>query len=305
VTGVISSVAGASKILRLSQEQMVEAINLAIAPNISLLQTRAGELSMWKCCAFANAAKNAVFASLLAKEGMTGPRPIFEGRHGFFHAISGPFELEEWGGKGNPFRIMNVSIKRYPLGQHAQTAVDAALKVRSKISRADEIAGVRVGTFKVGKTVMGEEPEKWRPQTRETADHSIPYAVGAALFVGGPVEIRHFSSEYLHHPDLLSLIQKIKVEESEECNNLFPAISANRVTVITKTGQTFSEMVQYHRGHYMNPLTDTEIEQKFNSLTQDLLRPSRRENLLRLLWNLEQVADVHEIMELLKVQVKG
>jgi len=301
VTGVISSVVGASKILGLSQEQMVEAINLAIAPNICLLQTRAGELSMWKCCAFANAAKNAVFASLLAKEGMTGPRPIFEGRHGFFHAISGPFELEELGGRDKPFRIMNVSIKRYPFGQHGQTAVDAALKVRSKMSSGDEIASVRIGTFKVGKIVMGEEPEKWRPRTRETADHSIPYVVGVALFINGPVEVRHFSDEYLHHPDLLNLIQKIKVEESEECNNLFPAVSANRVTVITKSGQTLSEMVQYHHGHYKNPLTDAEIEQKFNSLTQDLLSASQRERLLRVLWNIEQVGDVHEIMELLRV----
>ncbi len=77
VNGVISCAMGASKILGLSQAEMVQAINLALAPNISLGQTRVGEVSMWKGAAMANAARNAVFATLLAREGMTGPSPVF------------------------------------------------------------------------------------------------------------------------------------------------------------------------------------------------------------------------------------
>lgn len=299
VTGVISSVMGASKILGLTREQMVEAINLAIAPNMSLLQTRAGELSMWKCCAFANAARNAVFATLLAKQGMTGPSPVFEGRYGFFNAITGPFQLEEFGGKGRPFRIMNVSIKRYPCGQHAQTAIDAALKVRSKVSTSDDIAEVRVGTFTAGKTVMAGDAEKWHPKTRETADHSIPYVVGVALLENGPLEVRHFADEYLHNADFLRLIQKIKVDETEECNRLSPGASANRVELTTTSGKKYSELVQYHRGHHRNPLTDQEIEQKFDSLARDFMSPSRREELPGLLWKLEEVRDITEVMQLL------
>ena len=269
VTVTISCVMGAAKVLGLSQEQMIEALNLVIAPNLSLQQTRAGELSMWKGCASANAARNAVFAALLAKEGMTGPSPIFEGKFGFFRAVTGPFQLDEFGGNGRPFRIMDVSIKRYPCGQHAQTVIDAAVKVRSKISNVDEIAEIKVGTFTAGKTRMANDDEKWHPRTRETADHSIPYVVGVTLMYG-PLEIKHFADEYLQNSDLLDLIQKIKVEETKECNDLYPGASANRVEIITKSGQTFSEFVKYHRGHHQNPLTDEEIEQKFHSLTKDL-----------------------------------
>ena len=103
VTGVISCVMGASKILGLSQQQMVQAVNLAIAANLSLGQTRVGELSMWKGCAMANAGRNAVFAALLAKEGLTGPDAVFEGRYGFFKVVTGPFQLEEFGGKADLF----------------------------------------------------------------------------------------------------------------------------------------------------------------------------------------------------------
>jgi 2-methylcitrate dehydratase len=301
VTGIISSVMGASKILDLSQQQMVEAINLAIAPNVSLGQTRVGEVSMWKGCAFANAARNAVFAGLLAKEGMTGPSPIFEGRRGFFKAVTGaPFQLEEFGGNGNPFRIMDVKIKRYPCGQHAQTAIDAAIELRTKISDVNEIAEINIGTFTDGKNIMAGDAEKWRPQTRESADHSIPYVVAVALMYGS-LEVMHFADGYLHNPDLLDLMQKIKVEESAECNNLWPDASANRVEIITKSGEKISEVVKYHRGHYKNPLTEEEIEQKFHSLTGELLTLDQRKGLLSILWNFEQVEDVSEIMALLEI----
>ena len=83
VFGVIASAVGVSRIFDLSQRQTTESINLATAPNISLRQTRVGEVSVWKGCAMANAARNAVFAILLAREGMAGPSPIFEGRYGF------------------------------------------------------------------------------------------------------------------------------------------------------------------------------------------------------------------------------
>lgn len=300
VTVSISCVMGASKVLGLSQEQMMEVLNLAIVPNISLQQTRAGELSMWKGCASANAARNAVFAALLAKEGMTGPSPVFEGKFGFFRAVTGPFRLDEFGGKGRPFRITDVSMKRYPCGQHAQTVIDAAVNVRSKISNVDEIAEVKVGTFTAGKTRMADDEEKWHPKTRETADHSIPYVVGVALMYG-PLEIGHFADQYLKDTDLLDLIQKISVEETKECNDLYPGASANRVEIITRSGEKFSEFVRYHRGHHRNPPTDEEIEQKFHSLTKDLLSPAKREQLLSLLWTLEQVDDIGKIMELLKI----
>lgn len=300
VTGVISCVMGASKILGLSQPQMAQAVNLAVVANLSLGQTRVGELSMWKGCAMANAGRNAVFAALLAKEGLTGPGAVFEGRYGFFKVVTGPFQLEEFGGNNRPFRIMDATIKRYPCGQFSQTAVDAAVKLRSKIPAVDDIAEIKIGTFSYGKTVMGGDAEKWHPQTRESADHSLPYVVGVAL-THGSVDRKHFGNEYLQDQNLLNLIGKIEVEETEECNHLYPDASASRVEVIFKSGKTISEFVQYHLGHHRNFLNDGEVEEKFHSLTRDLLTPAQRKKLLMLLWDLEHVEDVHSIMEWLRI----
>src|SRR5438445_296934 len=84
------------------------AIAMAGVANTALRQTRSGELSMWKGCAFANAARNGVFAALLAAEGLTGPAPIFEGDLGFMKLLTGPFELPRLGGEnGQAFMITN------------------------------------------------------------------------------------------------------------------------------------------------------------------------------------------------------
>lgn len=303
ITGVISAVAAASRLLGLSQKQTIQAINLAVAPNIALGQTRVGQVSMWKGCALANAGRNAVFAALLAREGMTGPGPIFEGRSGFFKALGGRFSLEKFGGNGRSFRIMDVMIKRHPCGAVSQTAIDAAIKLRANLSGINEIVAVNVGTFRFGKIAMANDEAKWHPRTRESADHSLPYVVAVAL-KNGSVELENFNEARLDDPEILELIKKIEVEESEECNNLYPSSYANRVTVITRSGKKISEMVRYHRGHPKNPLTDDEIDQKFHSLGKNFLPPSKRTDVLSFIRNLEAVDDIGGMFELITTDDK-
>ena len=132
--GAISSALAACKLLRLGAEQTAHAIGLAAVANVALRQTRAGELSMWKGCAFANAARNGVFAALLAAEGMTGPTPIFEGVLGFMKQLTDPFELPVLGGQDTPFLITQSHIKFWPAEYHSQSAIDAALELRREIS---------------------------------------------------------------------------------------------------------------------------------------------------------------------------
>ena len=91
--GPFSTALAAAKVMKLSDAQTLQAINLAGVANIALRQTRVGNLSMWKACAFSNAARNGVFAAMLARRGMTGPSPIFEGEKGFMKLVSGPFTL--------------------------------------------------------------------------------------------------------------------------------------------------------------------------------------------------------------------
>ncbi len=170
----------ASRLLGLSVEQTVHAVGIAGVAHNAMRQTRAGTLSEWKACAFANAARNGVFAALLAEKGLSGPSPIFEGVFGFWKLLSGEFTLAPFGGGGQPFKILDTHIKFFPVEYHAQSGVDAALKLREKLvgnglcAVPDDIAEINVQTFDACVDIIAGEPEKWNPTTRETADHSLP-----------------------------------------------------------------------------------------------------------------------------------
>ncbi|MGE5523768.1 MAG: MmgE/PrpD family protein, partial [Rhodospirillaceae bacterium] len=180
--GCMASTAAAARLMGLQGPQLQHAFNLAIAPNVALYQTRIGHVSMWKGCAYANASRNAVFAAMLAARGMTGPSPIFEGVGGYFKAVTRkPFELAALGGRGGSYKIMECSIKRFPLGQYSQTVVEAALELRHRIAGPQDVAEIRIETVTTAVRLMAGDRDKWHPETRETADHSMPYTVAVAL----------------------------------------------------------------------------------------------------------------------------
>src|SRR5437868_1860310 len=131
--GAISAALAACKLMKLDVTKTTHAVGLAGVCNTALRQTRSGELSMWKGCAFANAARNAVFAAELAAEGLTGPAPIFEGDLGFMKLLTGPFQVGQLGGGDRPFMISGTYIKFWPAEYHSQSAIDAALQLRQEV----------------------------------------------------------------------------------------------------------------------------------------------------------------------------
>jgi 2-methylcitrate dehydratase len=299
--GVMASTAAAAKAMGLPAEQTYQALNLSIAANNALYQTRIGDVSLWKGCAFANASRNAVFAVQLAAKGLTGPSPVFEGPGGFFAAVSGePFALEPFGGQGRRFKILDCTIKRFPLGLYSQTVVEAALQVRQQLTRVEEIQEVHIKTLQTAVNIMAGDAEKWHPTNRETADHSMPYTAAVALMYG-TVEARHFGPEHWRDPRLLELVQKVKVSVSEEANRRAPEAMLSCIEVVTTTGQRLSAEVAFHRGHYKNPMSDQEIEAKFRTLAQDLLTDRKIDAILDRLWNVEQVADIGEVIRLVRI----
>ena len=294
--GCVASILGAARGLGLSEAHTTQAINLGVAANLALYQTRIGEVSEWKGCAFANASRNAVFAVTLAGRGLSGPAPVFEGPGGYFTAVSrGPFRLEEFGGPGRPFKIMECSIKRYPLGQYSQTVAEAALQVRAQLPNPADIAEVNVSTLQTAVNIMAGDPQKWAPANRETADHSMPYTAAVALLYG-EVDRRHFGPQFLSDPELLALVGKMNVGVSEEANRRAPDAMLCDLEVVTGAGERYRSQVAYHKGHHKNPLSDSEVEAKFRSLAEGVIRQDRVEALLGRLWRLEEVKNVAEII---------
>ncbi|MDB5863563.1 MAG: hypothetical protein JWO70_1369 [Betaproteobacteria bacterium] len=299
--GGMSAVLGAARLMGLSRQQITEALNLTVAANVALYQTRIGNVSMWKGCAYANASRNALFAVQLAQRGMSGPSPVFEGRGGYFLAVTRkPFELAPFGGDGVPFKIMECLNKRYPLGQYAQSVVQAALEARERVGDAGNIAEVHIQTLETAVLMMAGDPDKWRPHNRETADHSMPYTAALALKYGS-IEHEHFDDPYLHDPELLDLVSRIKCTVSEEANAREPEAMLCDLEVVLKNGRREKIRVEYHRGHAKNPMSDSELEEKFRSLAGDLLPRARVDALLEQIWTLDEASDVRSLIAATKL----
>ncbi|MGE3315547.1 MAG: MmgE/PrpD family protein [Planctomycetaceae bacterium] len=297
--GAFSTAAASAKLLGLDARGITQALNLAGTPNITLRQTRAGELSEWKGCAFANASRNGVFAALLAADGLTGPAPIFEGEMGFFKQVSGPFELPKLGGANgdNDFMIKRTSIKFWPAEYHSQSAIHAALELRPEIGAAANIESVDIYSFDAAVDIIGKDPEKWRPKTRETADHSLPYCTACAL-MDGDVTLASFDDARLRDEELLALVARTKIHRDAALTARYPRGIPNRIVVTLKDGRKLTAENEFPRGHDQNPMTDDEVAAKFHRMAAGLLDADAQKKVLDLCWRLEGLDKVGTLTSL-------
>jgi 2-methylcitrate dehydratase len=295
--GVIAAAVVAAKLLGHAKEQMANAISLAVASHISLEQIRRGQISHWKGCALANASRNAVFCAMLAAKGMTGPEEIFEGKAGFFTSTGIRFEPTPFADSVDTYRILRARLKAFPAGYFSQSAIEAILHLRSQIPKLDEIKEIRLQTFPAGYEVMGSGEANWRPETRESADHSLPFVMAVALMEGA-LEIGHYDQMYYKRPDVRALMQKITVRIGEEPVAAWPEIPLNIVDVELKSGKIHSTKVAYHLGHFQRFMTDEQQEAKFRPLAEPLLSKKQIDDLLACLRRLDKVEQVSELISL-------
>jgi 2-methylcitrate dehydratase len=294
----LASVVGAGRLMGLTPQQLVHAIGITVGGNTAINQGRIGTLSNWKDYACAEASRKAIFAAQLAQAGMTGPSQVFEGPLGFFTVISRKaFALPHLGA---PFGIMRAFTKRFPLGQYSQTVAEAAVQLRSFFTSTDEIHEVNIRVSQNAIKVMAGSPDKWRPQSHETADHSMPYAAAVVLMYG-TIDEHHYEDPYLHDERLLDLVSRVRCIHSAEADLHEKEYNLCDFEIVLKSGQRHAVRVEYHRGHWKNPMSDAEMEEKFRSLARKHLSAERVDALLRQLWALEDMPTVGPLIAMTRV----
>jgi len=294
----------AGKLMKLRPGQLTQAVNLAVNDHIPMAQTRVGNLSDWKGFADAEAARNAVFVAALARGGLTGPAPIFEGESGFFKQVSGPanIDVDRFGRRGVPFLIHRCSLKPYPAVIYTQTAIVAGIDVAREVGSLDQIAAIEIATTQRGYQRTGSEPEKWLPKTRETADHSLPYIMARAMF-DGDITNESFAPSMFSDPKILAFMQKITVHEDP---NLTARVGAapTRVTAILADGKRISREVDHAPGFAERPMNRSEVERKFRGNVGNRWPQERTSAVLQSLWTLDQTDDLSLLLGRLAMQEK-
>ena len=293
----VATAAGGSRLLGLDRGGIDNAIAIAVSAFLPLEVVRHGELSMWKGASAGEAARAGIAAAILAQAGMTGPSQPFAGRHGLGDLI-GPFDLPPLAGDGR-FRILEADMKSLAAEYHAQGPVLAALELRQGLSPA-EIAAVTVHTYAHAAEGIGSGAERWRPKTRETADHSLPYMVAAAL-VDGRFSDDIFEPHRLEDPKILALIDKVVVREDPALTARFPRGFPCRVEITLSGGAQRVASLDNPPGHHDKPMSDATVAQKFRDLAGRYLDEPRLDPAIERIWALDQAPTVEPVFSALAI----
>jgi 2-methylcitrate dehydratase len=309
--GAFSTALASARLMKLDPEKTRHAVNIAGVACAAMRQARVGELSHWKGVAFANAARHGVYSALLARAGMTGPAPIFEGQMGFEKELGvslgnvGEIFVKRPGEKnvneGTAAMILNTSIKYWPAEYHSQSAIEAAMFLRKEIGDPSQIQSVRIESHDASVDIIGSEPEKWKPETRETADHSLPYITSIAL-IDGEVTDRQFQPERFMDPKIWKFLENVTVQRNAELSSLYAKAVANIVHVTLEDGRTLTKRVDYPLGNAFNPLSDQQLEGKFNALVVPALGDAGAKKIVDLVWKLDEVKNVDGLMQAVKMK---
>src|SRR6266508_5628897 len=144
--------------------------------------------------------------------------------------------------------------------------------------------------------IIGSEPEKWKPVTRETADHSLPYITAIAL-IDGEVTDEQFARERFGHPNVWKFLENVKVERNSELSSMYPGAVANIVHVDLADGRRLTRRVDYPLGHAKNRLKDSEVEKRFFSLVSPAIGEERARGIVDLVWKLDEAKNVDGLIK--------
>jgi 2-methylcitrate dehydratase len=267
VQGAYAAAAGVAKALGLPREQIANAIAISGTANNALRMTRTGALSHWKGLAYPNTAMAATFAALLAAHGITGPQAVFEGNKGFKETIAGPFEID-WS-KENLERVRFTILKKHNAEIHAQSAIDAALDIRSRRDFAVELVrAVRLKTFAVAHQIIGggEEGDKRIVRTKEEADHSLPYMIAVA-FLDGEVQPQQYAPERISAADVQALLRKVTITVDAALSTQFPRRLPADLEVELQDGTVLRAQRDDYHGFHTKSFDWNAARAKFDSVT--------------------------------------
>ena len=292
----------AGRIYGLDADQLVAAAGISGSSHYTLGGVVAGHLTNMKNTADPLATQAGVLAALMAREGYEGPVEVIEGKEGFRHVLHN-VELKPeilLQGLGEDFLITRCAYKPFPteaLTHQPLSAVQMAMQQNGLV--AEDLAGIHVQTTTRGADILSD-PSKYDPQTKETADHSLPYCVAAVAADGG-VYPHSFDQEKLFNPRIRALLPKIKVVANAEIDALFPGTKRAIATLTTTDGRTFTETVDHAKGSPANPMSDDELVAKFRANAHGKVDGARQDAIIEAVWGFDRCGDLREFMQLLVV----
>ena len=300
-----------ARLIGLSTAQTREALAIAVVSNYVSDESEShelnarGDLTMWKRYNGSDAIRQAVYACLLAEVGVEGVVRPFEGRSGLLAKIKTPeADIQKLIERLDPTRplarVAEVRYKRWPVGSRGQSAIQSALNLAGQVKDMQAVQAVTIYTDEmVYDHLVRRRDAPWDPISRETADHSLPYIVTAAL-LEGQIKLESFDVERVMDPARQRFLkEKVKVE-------IDPALClgaaggfVTRVELTDADGKVRKGTAKAHPGHPLQPLEDADFEAKFFENVDPIFGHAHSQLVLEAVWKFEGLSTVDPLVVLL------
>jgi len=294
----------AGRALHLGWEQIQHAIGISASRHATLGAVTAGKLTMMKNTVDPMATQSGVLAALMAEKGYTGPEHVIDGKEGLIHCFGPEWKLNVLtDGLGESWRITQCGMKAFPTEALTHTPISAVLDlVKMNDLKPDQVTKIQIRSLARAADILSD-PSKYDPHTKETADHSLPYVIAAALAERQVTPVQ-FTMEKIMDPTIRAQLKKVEVVADPEIEKVFPALQRVIVNITTTDGSSYSKQLDYPKGDPRNPLADAEIEEKFSALSEDVLSVKAQQKLKDAIWNLEKIGTVGKLLALTKSDIR-
>jgi 2-methylcitrate dehydratase len=295
----------AGRALRLGWEEIQHAVGISASRHATLGAVTAGKLTMMKNTVDPLATQSGMLAALLAEKGYTGPEHVVDGKEGLSHCFGPEWKLNILtDALGESWRITKCGMKAFPTEALTHTPISAVLDiVKSNDLKPEQVTKIQIRSLARAADILSD-PSKYDPRSKETADHSLPYVIAAAL-AERQVTPAQFEMNKIMDPTIRAQLKKVEVVADPEIEKVFPALQRVIVNISSTDGRSFSKQLDYPKGDPRNPLSDAEIEEKFAALAEGVLSKGAQKKLKEAIWSLEKLGSVSKLMALMKADVRG
>ncbi|HOI71800.1 MAG TPA: MmgE/PrpD family protein [Methanobacterium sp.] len=291
--GTLGAAAAASKAMNLNDVEITNALGLAGTQAAGLLESDHSG-SMGKHLHAGRAAQSGILSALLAKNGFTGAKNIFEGDEGFLKVMGGvnPQEVDLSSESYNPvmnnYHILDVYFKIYPVCRHLHSSIDALLAIVKKNQfKLEEIDEIMVKTYKIA-----AEHNDYHPTSTEALKQSLPVTLAVALLnhYQGAGCIIEFSNSTQNQVEIDDISRKIQIKIDTKLDKEYPHCRPSEVSIFTHNS-VYKKRVDLPSGEPENPLKQG-VDWKFRNLNPDV-----DVEILEVIENLDSYLDVREFTD--------
>ncbi|ORW95455.1 2-methylcitrate dehydratase [Mycobacterium sp. IEC1808] len=285
----MSVAAGSAKLLGLDAEQTANAIAAATVDNVSLAAVHAEPVSNWKGISPAITGMRAVYTTMLAARGVTGPKSLFEGPHGLVQLFDQPIDFHT--ADRALACVEQTYLKQYCSLIHGQAIIDAVLAIRGDNDlRGEDVARVRLEVFQGAYDFAGGGAygAKDHPLTKEQADYNLKYLSAVALLDGG-VGPGQIESDRLLRGDVQDLLARVDLKPAPDLTADYPQRTAARVHVLTRDGREFSREQSDYEGSPTRPMSWERVVDKFGWLAEPFCDEALRDDIVAAVDRLDEI----------------